>query len=296
VLLDIDVDLADRDFAIKYLTERYGTDKVCQILNFSYITPCVAIKDTGRVLGIPYAICDKISKKFVYDTFQECMENNKELVEQYAEYAELFRIAAMESGRVRNVSIHAGGVAIVDSKITDYMAMKLGAKGEHVIEVDKKKAEAIGLVKFDLLGVRTLVLIQEVMADLNLSEWDLNINNPKFANDKGMYELIQSSNTDGIFQIESQGMKDLIARLQPSTLDDVSAVLALYRPDSMAALDDYIERRTKGIKPTYIHPDMAPILDSTCGCLIYQEQLMDIVRKFGGRSYGGADLFRKAIG
>ena len=293
---DIDCDFSNREFIIDYLTQKYGEDRVCQIINYSYITPIVAIKDVGKVLGIPYSVCDRISKKFTYKTFEECIENNKSLLDDYSEYNELFRIASHISGRLRNVSIHAGGVGIVDTKITDYMPMKLGSKGEHVIQVDKKKVEEIGIIKFDVLGVATLAAVQEAMEDIGLSEWDLSINNPEFANDTAMYELLASARTNGVFQVESSGMRDLLLRLKPTNLEDVSAVLALYRPDSMGALEDYIERKNGGKAITYIHPDMEPILKKTYGCMIYQEQLMDVVRKFGGRSYGGADKFRKAIG
>lgn len=294
---DIDTDFSDREKVVRYLTDKYGEERVCQVINFSYITPCVAINDVGRVLGIPYNICKKISKKFVYDTFEECMENNPSLYEEYVDYKDLFDIAGKISGRVRQVSIHAGGVGIVDTKITDYMAMKIGSKGEHVIQVDKKIIEDIGIIKFDLLGLATtLNTIKDTIKYAGLDNWDININNPEFFNNKEMYELLCSANVDGVFQVESQGMKDLLLRLQPSNLEDVSAVLALYRPDSMGALDEYIECKHGRQKVKYIHPDMKPILESTYGCMIYQEQLMDIVRKFGGRTYGGADLFRKAIG
>lgn len=136
---DIDLDFSNRDKVIEYLMLKYGEERVCQIINFSYITPVVAIKDVGRILGIPYNIVDKISKKFTYETFKECIDNNSDLYEEYANYQELFEIAEKLSGRVRQVSIHAGGVGIVNTKITDYMGMKLGNKNEHVIQVDKKK-------------------------------------------------------------------------------------------------------------------------------------------------------------
>ena len=284
---DVDCDFSNREFIVDYLTQKYGEDHVCQIINYSYITPIVAIKDVGKVLGIPYSVCDRISKKFTYKTFEECIENNKSLLDDYSEYNELFRIASHISGRLRNVSIHAGGVGIVDTKITDYMPMKLGSKGEHVIQVDKKKVEEIGIIKFDVLGVATLAAVQEAMKDIGLSEWDLSVNNPEFANDTAMYELLASARTNGVFQVESSGMRDLLLRLKPTNLEDVSAVLALYRPDSMGALEDYINRKNGEKAITYIHPDMEPILKKTYGCMIYQEQLMDVVRKFGGRSYGG---------
>lgn len=294
---DIDTDFSDREKVVRYLTDKYGEDRVCQVINFSYITPCVAVKDVGRVLGIPYNICNKISKKFVFDTFEECIANNPTLYEEYVDYKDLFDIVSKISGRVRQVSIHAGGVGIVDTKITDYMAMKIGSKGEHVIQVDKKIIEDIGIIKFDLLGLATtLNTIKYACKYANIDKWEIDINNPEFLNCKETYELLCSAKVDGVFQVESQGMKDLLVRLQPSNLEDVSAVLALYRPDSMGALDEYIECKHGRQEVKYIHPDMKPILESTYGCMIYQEQLMDIVRKFGGRTYGGADKFRKAIG
>ena len=239
---------------------------------------------------------DKLSKKFSYNTFQECIDNNINYLSEHPEYSELLDIAGKLSGRVKTVSCHAGGVGIVDTDINDYMAMKLGSDGEHVIQVDKRLVEQIGIIKFDILGVQTLKMVQEIQNDLHLSEYDININNPKFENDRSPFELLSKALTNGVFQVESAGMKDLLLRLQATNMEDLSAVLALYRPDSMGALEEFIKCKHDPSLVTYIHPDMKPILESTYGCMIYQEQLLDIVRTFGGRSYGGADLFRKAIG
>lgn len=173
-------------------------------------------------------------------------------------------------------------------------------KGEHVIQVDKHYVEDIGIVKFDLLGVATLNLVKEIKDDLHLDPWDYDINNPEFENDRPTYELLASGKTNGVFQVESAGMKDLLIRLKPKLeqldFEVISVILALYRPDSMGALDEYVEMATGGSRPPSIHPDMDEILKDTNYCMIYQEQLLDIVKKFGGRTYGGADLFRKAIG
>ena len=292
---DTDTDVYDRSMVINYLIERYGEDRVCQIINFSFITPVVALKDTGKVLGFPYKEMDKLSKSFIYPTFEECLKNNPDIAKQ-EKYKELFDIASHLSGRVKTTSIHAGGVGIVDGKITDFMPMKLGPEGEHVIQVDKRLVEEIGIIKYDVLGVASLGLVQETQNDACVTDWDININNPDFEFDKKSYELLSSAMTNGVFQVESAGMKDLLLRLQPTELSQISAVLALYRPDSMGALEEYIECSKHPEKTTYIHPDMEPILKETYGCMIYQEQMLDIVRKFGGRSYGGADLFRKAVG
>lgn len=293
---DTDTDVSDRGKVVEYLVSKYGAERVCQVINFSYLTPVVAIKDVGKTLGFPYKEMDKLSKKFIYPTFQECLDNNSTLFIEHPEYEKLFDIASHLSGRVKTVSIHAGGVGIVDTTMDDYMAMKLGSDGEHVIQVDKRIIEEIGIIKFDILGVATLNLLTETQEDTGLSDYDIDINNPDFEQDTSPYIVLCKALTDGVFQVESAGMKDLLLRLQPSSMEDLSAVLALYRPDSMGALEEFIECKHDNSKVHYIHPDMRPILESTYGCMIYQEQLLDIVRTFGGRTYGGADLFRKAIG
>lgn len=292
----MDIDVSDRPTVINYLIDKYGENRVCQIINFSYITPVVAIKDVGKILGFKYNEMDKLSKKFSYNTFQECIDNNINYLSEHPEYSELLDIAGKLSGRVKTVSCHAGGVGIVDTDINDYMAMKLGSDGEHVIQVDKRLVEQIGIIKFDILGVQTLKMVQEIQNDLHLSEYDININNPKFENDRSPFELLNKALTNGVFQVESAGMKDLLLRLQATNMEDLSAVLALYRPDSMGALEEFIKCKHDPSLVTYIHPDMKPILESTYGQCIYQEQIMEIVRVFGGRSYGGSDKYRKAIG
>lgn len=299
-LPDIDTDVSDREAIIKYLVEKYGEQRVCQIINYSYITPCVAITDVGKILGFPYNQMQKLSQKFTLNTWDKCIEANPKLVIDNPQYAELFDIAKHLSGRVKTVSIHAGGIGIVDTDVNDYMPMKIGTKGEHVIQVDKHYIEDIGIVKFDLLGVATLDLVKEIKNDLHLDPWLYDINNPEFEQDEDTYNLLASGKTNGVFQVESAGMKDLLVRLKPKLLEldfeIISIILALYRPDSMGALDDFIEMATGGNRPPSIHPDMDEILKDTNYCMIYQEQLLEIVRKFGGRTYGQADLFRKAIG
>lgn len=299
-LPDIDTDVGDRDAIIKYLVDKYGEDRVCQIINYSYITPTVAITDVGKILGFPYNQMQKLSQKFTSDKWDECMKTNPKLLIDNPQYAELFDIAKHLSGRVKTVSIHAGGIGIVDTSVNDYMPMKIGTNGEHVIQADKHYIEDIGIVKFDLLGVATLNLVKEIKDDLHLNPWDYDINNPAFENDRLTYDLLASGKTNGVFQVESAGMKDLLIRLKPKLeqldFEVISVILALYRPDSMGALDEYVEMATGGSRPLSIHPDMDEILKDTNYCMIYQEQLLDIVKKFGGRTYGGADLFRKAIG
>ena len=294
---DIDNDLTNRDVLISYLMSKYGENKVCQVLNFSYITPVVAIKDVAsKILKIPYNIANTISKRFNYPTFKECIDNNPNIYNEYPEYKEWFDIAEKLSGKIRHCSVHAGGVGIVDGEMEDYIGLRLGSDGSHVIQADKRVVEEIGIVKYDLLGVKTLNIVDEARKDAGLSKWDLDINNPKFENDIKSYELICSGNTDLVFQMESSGMKDLATKSQPKSIEELSAVIALYRPDSMPFIPDYLRGKVDRNSIEYIHPDMEDILGNTYAALIYQEQILEIVRKFGGRSYGGADLFRKAIG
>lgn len=291
---DIDTDFAERAPIIDFLIRTYGEAHVCQILNVSYITPNVAIKDVGRVMKMPYAMCEKIAAKFTADTFDECLKMNREIADN-PEYAELLRVAGQVSGRVRNMSMHAGGVCVSNKEITDYMPMKLGANGEHVIQADKKMAEKLGLVKNDILGVANLAIVQDALAFAGQSQDLLSADRGVFKSDAATYKLLCDAKTNLVFQCESGGMKDLLLRLQPTNIEDVSAVLALYRPDSMSMLDEFIENKHHPEQIHYLHPDMKPILESTYNCCIYQEQIMEIVRVFGGRTYGGADKFRKAI-
>jgi len=303
---DIDNDFADKEKIIEYLKNKYGKLNVCQVLNINEITPLIAIKDVGRVIkdenGKPKlssVVVNNISKLFTEKTFDECIKLNENAISKYEGevYEELFDVARMLSNRVRHISTHAGGVGIVNTIMYDYMPMTLTDKGEQVIQVDKVVIEEIGIIKFDILGLNTLNIIGGVKKSVGLTDWDLDPNNKNFINDAKMYELLQSGKTNNVFQVESQGMKELLVRLKPTSLEDVSAVLALYRPDSMNYLEDYIYyKNNKDIEIKYIHEDMKPILKKTYGQMIYQESLMEIVRKFGGRTYGGADKFRKGIG
>lgn len=309
-LPDIDVDAHPKEKVIDYLKNKYGALKVCQIANFSYITPCVAIKDAARVLDrdkeridngwkMGAKLADKISKLFTEDTFEKCIAlNGAEIKSKYKDekFKDLFRIARALSGRVRQTSTHAGGVGIVDTSVNDYMPMFLTKKDEQAIQVDKRLVEEIGIVKFDILGLATLGIIRDTVNMTGISQWEIDPNNDDFATDKKTFELLQSAKTNCVFQVESQGMKDLLARLKPTNLEDVCAVLALYRPDTMDVLDDFIDRKNGKKSIEYLHEDMKPIFSNTYGCMAYQEQMMDVVRVFGGRTYGGADKFRKGIG
>lgn len=294
---DLDIDLGDRDKIIKYIEDKYGVECVAQILNFSYITPKVAIKDVGKVLGIPYKICEEISGYFVTETFEETMEASGSKLKKYKiEYPDLFDVASKISGKVRQVSTHACGLGVVNTKITDYMGIMISGKGEKIIQVDKIMVEEIGIVKLDLLGIETLNKIQQILKEIKEDISIIDINDESFENDQKSYKLLQKAFTDGIFQLESAGMKNLLLEIQPQNLLEVSDILALYRPDTMGLLQQYIDNKNNPKNITYIHEDLKPILENTFGCMIYQEQMMEVVRKFGGLTYAEADVFRKGIG
>ena len=293
-LPDVDVDVSDRAPVVEYLTNKYGEDRVVQVMNIVFTTPVTSIRDAGRILGFPYAEMQKISKGFIQKTWQDCLEANPDIAEN-PRYAELLDYAGRITGRPRGYGIHAGGVIVCRQPYYEYIGIRHGQEGEHVISVDKIMDERIGLVKFDILGVASLVAINEAMEEDHIPAWEININNPAFEHDKASYDLICSGKTDSVFQIESSGMKDLVAQLQPRSMEELSALIALYRPDAMPSIPTYVENKKHPEKITYFHPDAKPIFEKTYGVNIYQEQSMKITKVFGGRSDAGADRMRKCL-
>lgn len=293
-LPDVDVDVSDRAPVVEYLTNKYGEDRVVQVMNIVFTTPVTSIRDAGRILGFPYAEMQKISKGFIQKTWQDCMDANPDVAEN-PRYAELLDYAGRITGRPRGYGIHAGGVIVCRQPYYEYIGIRHGQEGEHVISVDKIMDERIGLVKFDILGVASLVAINEAMEEDHIPAWEININNPAFEHDKASYDLICSGKTDSVFQIESSGMKDLVAQLQPRSMEELSALIALYRPDAMPSIPTYVENKKHPEKITYFHPDAKPIFEKTYGVNIYQEQSMKITKVFGGRSDAGADRMRKCL-
>ena len=293
-LPDVDVDVSDRAKVVEYLTQKYGEDRVVQVMNIVYTTPVTSIQDAGKVLGFPYAEIRKISEKFVQKTWKDCLEANPEVAEN-PKYKELLDIASHINGRPRGYGIHAGGVIVCRHPYYEYIGIRHGTDGEHVISVDKVMDEKIGLVKFDILGVASLVAIDEAKREDNIPDWEIDINNPEFENDKATYDLICSGWTDNLFQIESSGMKDLVAQLQPRSIEELSALIALYRPDAMPSIPTYVDCKYHPEHIHYFHPDMEPIFRSTYGVNIYQEQSMKLTKVFGGRNDAGADRMRKCL-
>lgn len=293
-LPDVDVDVSDRAKVVEYLTQKYGEDRVVQVMNIVYTTPVTSIQDIGKVLGFPYAEIRKISEKFVQKTWKDCLEANPEVAEN-PKYKELLDIASHINGRPRGYGIHAGGVIVCRHPYYEYIGIRHGTDGEHVISVDKVMDEKIGLVKFDILGVASLVAIDEAKREDNIPDWEIDINNPEFENDKATYDLICSGRTDNLFQIESSGMKDLVAQLQPRSIEELSALIALYRPDAMPSIPTYVDCKYYPEHIHYFHPNMEPIFRSTYGVNIYQEQSMKLTKVFGGRNDAGADRMRKCL-
>ena len=293
-LPDVDVDVSDRAKVVEYLTQKYGEDRVVQVMNIVYTTPVTSIQDIGKVLGFPYAEIRKISEKFVQKTWKDCLEANPEVAEN-PKYKELLDIASHINGRPRGYGIHAGGVIVCRHPYYEYIGIRHGTDGEHVISVDKVMDEKIGLVKFDILGVASLVAIDEAKREDNIPDWEIDINNPEFENDKATYDLIRSGRTDNLFQIESSGMKDLVAQLQPRSIEELSALIALYRPDAMPSIPTYVDCKYHPEHIHYFHPNMEPIFRSTYGVNIYQEQSMKLTKVFGGRNDAGADRMRKCL-
>ena len=293
-LPDVDVDVSDRAAVVEYMTQKYGADRVVQVMNIVYTSPVTSIRDAGRILGFPYQEMQRISKGFVQKTWKECMEANPEVANN-PKYAELLDYAGHITGRPRGYGIHAGGVIVCRHPYYEYIGIRHGQNGEHVISVDKVMDEKIGLVKFDVLGVASLVAIDEAMRQDNIPAWEININNPAFEHDKASFDLICSGRTDSIFQIESSGMKDLVAKLQPRTVEELSALIALYRPDAMPSIPTYVENKSHPEKIKYFHPDAKQIFEKTYGVNLYQEQSMKITKVFGRRSDAGADRMRKCL-
>lgn len=309
-LPDIDTDLYPKDRVIKFLQEEYGQMSVCQIANISYSSPNVSVKDTIRILDRDPKRFEKFGKKigtqkafeiaklFTHEKWEDCIAANGQAINKYSDeiYKDVFRIAEHLSGRAHHISIHAGGVGIVNEEITDYMPMRLTDKGEQVIQVDKKIVEEIGIVKYDLLSLSNLSIIKEAKEIAGIEDWEINPNNPEFLKDEMTFDLLCKGDTGGIFQLESVGMTQTVVGIQPRDIRDVCLALALYRPDTMGMLEEFIARRQGKSPVSYMHPDMEPILKETLGIQAYQEQTLQIVRTFGGWSFGKADLFRRAIG
>ncbi len=306
---DIDFCMEGRDRVIAHVSERYGQESVSQIITFGTMAAKAVVRDVARVQGKPYGLADKLSKLIPFDvgmTLSKAVEESAELREFIAgndEVGEIMDMAYALEGIVRGVGKHAGGVVIAPSALTDFVPLYVDEQsGGLVSQFDKDDVESAGLVKFDFLGLKTLTIIDWAVKAVN--ETRAACGDPLLdieripLDDPGTFELLQDAETTAIFQLESRGMKDLIKRLKPDSIDDIIALVALFRPGPLqsGAVDDYINRK-HGREPVEIpHPSTAAALKGTYGVMLYQEQVMQIAQDMAGFSLGGADLLRRAMG
>ncbi len=303
---DFDIDFCQdgRDRVIDYVRQKYGADNVSQIATFGTMAARAVVRDCGRVLDLGYNFCDQIAKlipvqpgKTITLEMARGMEPMlAEREEKEDEVKELLALGDKLEGLVRNVGMHAGGVLIAPGRLTDFCALYAAEGTDHVIsQLDKDDVEAVGLVKFDFLGLTTLTVLdwaeRYVRRLGDESFWLEKVP----LNDADAYKLLSAGNTTAVFQLESRGMRDLIKRARPDRFEDVIALVALYRPGPMDLIPEYIERK-HGKRVEYLDPRLVPILGPTYGIMVYQEQVMQIAQVMGGYSLGGADLLRRAMG
>ena len=306
---DVDFCMEGRDRVIDYVAQRYGHESVSQIITYGTMAAKAVVRDVGRVLGMPYGFVDKIAKLIPFElgiTLEKALVQEQRLKERYdkeEEVTTLIDLALKLEGVTRNAGKHAGGVVIAPGKLTDFVPLYCVEGDEHrVTQFDKDDVESIGLVKFDFLGLRTLTIINWALKNINKTRALENL--PPLdiqeipVDDVKTFALLKSCATSAVFQLESRGMKDLIRRLQPDCFEDITSLVALFRPGPLQSgmVDDFITRKHGETRVEYDHPDLKPILQSTYGVILYQEQVMQIAQSLAGYSLGGADILRRAMG
>lgn len=311
---DFDLDFADdrRDEVINYVTQKYGKEKVAQIITFGTMEARGSVRDAGRALGMPYSEPDRVAKMIPPGvqgfpmTIEKALEQTPELANAYQtepKTKKLLDVAQKLEGVTRHASTHAAGVVIADKPLVEYTPLQKEARGERIItqydmyDLDLNvSSNAIGLLKIDFLGLRNLTILENAIRFVKLNK-NIDLDLAKIPlDDKKTYKLIQSGETTGVFQLESSGMRKLAKDLKPSKLSDLSAMVALFRPGPMAWIDDFISAKNNPAIIKYPHPDLKPILSETYGIAVYQEQCMQIANTMAGYSLAEADNFRKAIG
>jgi DNA polymerase-3 subunit alpha len=305
---DIDFCMEGRDDVIDYVAQRYGRERVSQIITFGTMAARAVIRDCGRVLSQPYGFVDRIAKQVPFEigmTLDKALEDSDELAEMYRDDEEVTAIidlARSLEGLVRNAGKHAGGVVISPGPLTDFAPLYCEEGGANVVtQLDKDDVEAIGLVKFDFLGLKTLTIIDWAVRLVNESNPGLGLDIQRIPErDARTFELLRSTRTAAVFQLESSGMRDLIKRMRPDQFDDLVALVALFRPGPLQSgmVDDFITRKHASNKADidYLHPDLKPVLEETYGVILYQEQVMQIAQVLAGYTLGEADLLRRAMG
>jgi DNA polymerase-3 subunit alpha len=311
---DIDFCMEKRDQVIGYVADNYGRDAVSQIITFGTMAAKAVVRDVARVQGKSYGLADKLSKMIPPDvgmTLEKAFEQEeplREMLENDGDAAEIWEMALKLEGVTRNVGKHAGGVVIAPTKLTDFAPLFSDEAGEGLVtQFDKNDVEDAGLVKFDFLGLRTLTIIDWAVAMINAQrqtrgEAPIDIAGIDLQ-DEETFKLLKRAETTAVFQLESRGMKDLISRLQPDNIEDMIALVALFRPGPLQSgmVDDFINRkhgRAEVAYPDskYQHESLQPILEPTYGVIVYQEQVMQIAQELAGYTLGGADLLRRAMG
>lgn len=300
--IDIDFDPEGRERVIHYVMEKYGADKVCQIITFGTMGAKAAIRDVGRVLAMPLARVDKVAKAIPNDpgmTLEKALTVSPDLarmVNEEQEIKHLYDLSQALEGMPRHASTHAAGVVIAKDTLMSYIPLQKTADGSFLMtQFPMKTVEEIGLLKMDFLGLRNLTILQTAVRliketkglELDLRELPLD--------DSATYDLLSAGNSTGVFQLESGGMRAVLRELKPTCFEDIIAVNALYRPGPMDQIPEFI-RRKHGSKISYLHPKLESILRSTYGIIVYQEQVMQIARDLAGYSLGRADLLRRAMG
>jgi DNA polymerase-3 subunit alpha len=307
---DIDFCMEGRDRVIEYVAGKYGRERVSQIITYGTMAAKAVVRDVGRVLGMTYGYVDRIAKLIPFElgiTLDAALEKEPELQRLYQaeeEVKNLIDLARSLEGLTRNAGMHAGGVVIAPSVLTDFAPLYCDAAGGSVVtQFDKDDVEAAGLVKFDFLGLRTLTIIDRAVRLINrelpAGAAALEIGALPM-DDAPSYALLKACRTTAVFQLESRGMKDLIRRLQPDCFEEIVALVALFRPGPLQSgmVDDFINRKHgRNEAPIdYLHPSLEPILKPTYGVILYQEQVMQIAQKLAGYTLGSADLLRRAMG
>ena len=303
-LPDIDLDFTDRrrDEVINYVAQKYGRDKVAQIITFGTMAARAALRDVGRALGYTYSYCDRIAKMIpmgmsLDDTLKKVSEF-RNLYESDTEARKLIDFAKKLEGVARHASTHACGVVISSSSLNQIVPLQHPTADDETIvtQYEMHSIEDLGLLKMDFLGLKNLTIIEDTLARIyKVHGFNLELETIPL-DDKKTYRLLQKAETVGVFQLESDGMRRYLKQLKPNDFEDIIAMVALYRPGPMQFIPDYIAGKNKKKKVEYLHPNLKPILESTYGIAVYQEQVMRIARDLAGFSLSEADVLRKAIG
>ncbi|MBQ2730412.1 MAG: DNA polymerase III subunit alpha [Clostridia bacterium] len=298
---DFDIDFCDerRDEVIRYVVEKYGEDHVAQIVTFSLMKTRAALRDVGRVLGLPYAEVDRVAALIpkAYDvTIDEAVKASpqlNELIAREASVARLISIARTVEGMPRHPSVHAAAVVICDRPVSDYVPLAVNA-GSVVTQFSMDTIASLGLLKMDFLGLKYLTILRDAAEMARKKDPAFRLSEiPE--DDRETFEMLSRGHTVGLFQVESAGMTRLCTQMKPHSIEDIATAIALYRPGPMESIPRYLACRRDPKKVAYLTDKLVPILSSTDGCIIYQEQVMEIFRTLAGYSYGRADIVRRAI-